>query len=566
VVEALKEAGLYQHTLGEGRHRVTCPWAAEHEEGPSSQAVYAEPDTATPIGLFRCVYAHAEGRDATSLIEHLRLTPAVARAKPRIRVLPGELHLAAAAAERVLATDGTFFHSGGPIVRVVQRPGAGMSCELVNDQTLSAVLSSKIDWEKPHQAKDWVRCDPPQSVVQLLMRGQDRRHLPALAGLARQPFYGPGRRLITSSGYNAETEIYAAFNSQDYKVDVPPGHDPVEHSLEYLSWLIDEFQFASDADRSAALAAMLTAAIRPSLPQAPAFNITATRSGSGKSYLAKVIALLAGPDEPYNVSYPTKADEATKVVLAMLLEKPAVILFDDMQTGWKSFGALNKALTSPTATERLLGSSRTATARTNVLFLGTGNNTEPEQDMRRRVLSVRLAPRSESPALLRYRSEGPLDHIRKHRAAVVGAALTIIGAYQAADYPAIDVPPIGTYEEWCALCRQPLLWLGQPDPATSLIEQLNHDPDQELLGEFLDLWYGRFGSSPMTVRKLLAKANDIHVLMDVLAELPVMDGKYVNPGKLGWYLNKNRGRRANGLRIERADSSERNAWKVVGSG
>lgn len=88
----------------------------------------------------------------------------------------------------------------------------------------------------------------------------------------------------------------------------------------------------------------------------------------------------------------------------------AVILFDDMQTDWKSFGALNKALTSATTTERLLGSSRTATARTNVLFLGTGNNIEPEHDMRRRVVSIRLEPLSATPTLTEFAEEGPVEH------------------------------------------------------------------------------------------------------------------------------------------------------------
>jgi hypothetical protein len=58
---------------------------------------------------------------------------------------------------------------------------------------------------------------------------------------------------------------------------------------------------------------------------------------------------------------------------------------------WKPFGAINKALTSHTTTERLLGKSGTATARTNSLFLGTGNNTGPIKDMRRRVVTARLA-------------------------------------------------------------------------------------------------------------------------------------------------------------------------------
>src|SRR5690606_30134983 len=145
------------------------------------------------------------------------------------------------------------------------------------------------------------------------------------------------------------------------------------HSLMMLKAELGEFEFERPDDLSAAVCAMLTAVIRPGLPLAPAFNINAASSGSGKSFLASLIVLFATPLHPYVTSYPTSATEAIKVILAMLLEKPPVILFDDMQTDWKPFGAINKALTSQTTTERLLGKSGTATARTNSLFLGTGN-------------------------------------------------------------------------------------------------------------------------------------------------------------------------------------------------
>jgi hypothetical protein len=307
---------------------------------------------------------------------------------------------------------------------------------------------------------------------------------------------------------------------------------------------------------------MLTAAIRPTLPQAPAFNITASRSGCGKSYLASIITLMAGPGEPYNVSYPTTAEEATKVVLALLLEKPAVILFDDMTTDWRAFGALNKALTSATTTERVLGSSRTATANTNVLFLGTGNNIEPERDMRRRVVTIRLSPRGDSPALRRFNGN-PVGDLKADRARAVGAALTIIAAHRAAGRPLSDVKPVGTFEAWTDWCRQPLLWLGESDPAQRLIDQVTNDPDQLVLGGLLDAWWRVYGDRPVMVRKLVAEVEQHPDLMDALVELPVMEGRYINSNKLGWYLSKNRGRRVQGLRIEPAECKERKAWRVV---
>lgn len=561
VVDALHRAGLYIKPLGDGQHSLTCPWASEHAAGSEASATYAEPHLGTPFGRFHCRHAHTERRRIVGLLDHLGLTPAKARAKPRIRVSAGDTHLAVAAAERLLAGEGTYFHARGPIVRVVNRPGRGIASELVNDQTLAGALSALIDWERKGKGQEWVRCDPPHQVVQSLSHGQDRLHLPALAGLARQPFYRPDGTLVCLSGFDATTGIYAAFDGADYR-RLSSTREEAEHSIAYLAHLLHEFEFETAADKSAALSAMLTAAVRPSLPQAPAFSVSATRSGSGKSYLAGIIAKMAGPDEPYNVSYPTKSDEASKVVMAMLLEKPAAILFDDMQTDWKSFGPLNKALTSPTTTERLLGSSRTATAATNVLFLGTGNNIEPERDMRRRVVTIRLNPSDENPALRRFKNN-PLEDITTYRTRAVAAALNIIGAYKSEGSPQVGLKPIGTYAEWSDLCRHSLVWLGEEDPATSLIDQVTHDPEQENLAELMAAWHRHFGFSDITVRKIIAKAEFDDDLMDAIAEFPVMEGRSINHHKLGWFFKKVRGRRAGGFRIESGDITERRSWRIV---
>lgn len=560
VVAALKAASLYGKALDDRLHTVVCPWAAEHPTGVSFESTYEEPTASQPIGRFRCEFVHPESRNAASLIHHLGLTPSVARAKPRIRILAGEAHLAIAAAEKVLASDGKHFHAGGPIIRLVWRSGQGIATEAVNDQTLKATLSGRVDFERLDPSGRVIRCDPSQDLIQGLMRGQDRHHLKALAGLAHQPFFRPDGSLVTTAGFDGQTGIYAAFDPSDYDLGEPT-REMAERELDFMEWLLDEFCFGSEFDRSAAVCAMLTAAVRPSLPQAPAFSISATTSGSGKSYLAKIIVLMAGPGEPYNTSFPTKPDEATKLIIAMLLEKPAVILFDDMQTDWKSFGALNKALTSPTTTERQLGSSRTITANTNVLFLGTGNNILPDKDMRRRVVTIHLAPDTETPALSVF-NRNPVEFIRRRRTQVVRAALTIISAFKAAGAPMSEVPPIGTFEEWSASCRQAMLWLGRPDPATSLIEQVSHGSDQEALSHLLDAWTTCFGFSTVTVRKVVEKAQERPDLMDALIECEVTEGFAINQKRLGWFLRKNAGRRAGGYQIERVPSAERLSWKV----
>jgi hypothetical protein len=481
--------------------------------------------------------------------------------RPRIRVSPGDVHLASADAEKVLANTGTYFTSGGALVRIVDRPGRGVSIERINEQTARVVLSEMIDWERKGRDGLWVRCDPPSGVVQALLFGQDRQHLHELNGLARQPYFGANGNLVVETGYNQGSGIYASFEPAAYQL-AKPTREHAQACLDYLNVLIDEFEFEEEADRSAALCALFTAVTRPSLAVAPAFNITATNSGSGKSYLAEVISLFAGPDDPYRVSYPSGADEAGKLIVTVLIEKPAVVLFDDMQGNWKPFGPINRMLTSPTTTERLLGTNRSATVPTKALFLGTGNNIEPERDLRRRVVTIRLAPRAETPTLRSFEYD-PMATMRKHRAQAVARVLSIINAFRAVDEPALEARPIGTYDEWSRLCRYPLMWLGLPDPAQSLIDQVSYDPERQSLGEFLEVWRQCFGSSSVTVRQLVAKSEQRSELLEALEELPVMDGRYVNRGKLGWFIGKNRGRRADGLRIERGDSTDRRSWRVV---
>lgn len=112
-------------------------------------------------------------------------------------------------------------------------------------------------------------------------------------------------------------------------------------------------------------------------------------------------------------------------------------------------------------------------------------------------------------------------------------------------------------------CRNPLVWLGEPDPATSLIEQVRNDDDQDILGEVLELWFKVFDDEPMMVRELVLRAAKDAKFAEILDEAGVMDGAVVNTRRLGWYLKDNLGRWARSLRIVRGPSSQRNTWRVV---
>jgi hypothetical protein len=50
------------------------------------------------------------------------------------------------------------------------------------------------------------------------------------------------------------------------------------------------------------------------------------------------------------------------------------------------------------------------------------------------------------------------------------------------------------------------MWLGHPDPATALLEQVRHDPDGDALSGLMTEWRAVLGSTPTTVRKAVEAA------------------------------------------------------------
>lgn len=569
VVGALKARGLYKTPLGSGKHDVTCPWVQEHTDALDSGSAYFEPDDAFPLGGYCCQHSHRDEYRIRQLLVFLGVDVSVARHKPVIRIVPGELHRVVNAAERELANHGQHYQFGGLIASISTDPTSGDPAIVpTNLPALTQMLSVVVTFEV-FNAKlgEWVRADPPSRHVSVLDNMQQYRYLPPLTGVARQPYFRESDgELITKAGYDAGSHRFGVFDPRQFVIPEPTLEN-ARAALAMLEDLLTEFHFVSATDKAAALSAILTAVVRLTLDFAPAFHSKAHVYGSGKSYLNQLIGLFAGSADNHKVSYPTTAEEATKVILSLLLTSPAVIDFDDMSSDWIPHGTINRVLTSDKITDRILGVSKTATVGTRTLFLGSGNNVGPMRDLLRRVLTIHLDPRCATPATLSY-SGNPVEKVRANRGAYVAAVLTIILAWRKAGSPRSVTKSIVTYGgSWTHYCREPLMWLGHPDPATSLIEQVTHDPDADTLLGLMTEWYRSFGSIPTTVRKAVDHAYteqpNSKDLRDAIREFPVEEKGSINRSKLGWLLKKNANRIVGGYTFEQASADGRVAWRVV---
>lgn len=356
---ALKTADLYKSELGEGKHEVTCPWLDEHTDQLDSGAAYFEPSVHHPLGGFKCQHSHGDRYSLKDLLSQLGLTRRHVRNKPCIRVIEGELQSMVDAAQFALAATGRVFQYGGQIVQVARDPRTGAAKFVqLTDADLTLLLSAEVEWERCDPKGDkarWYRCNPAPNCIRLLAQSQGFNYLPEVVGIARQPILGNNGKFLSQRGYDAKSKLFCEFAPDKFGRPEPTEAN-ARFALARLRKLLGEFRFASKQDEAAALCAIFTGVMRPTIGRAPAFHVRAPSPGTGKSYLCDVIARFAGPGEPAKVSYPRTDEEATKVILATMLQAPAVLDFDDMTVDWRPYGAVNRL--SP----QTMRSSRRSTA------------------------------------------------------------------------------------------------------------------------------------------------------------------------------------------------------------
>jgi hypothetical protein len=235
--------------------------------------------------------------------------------------------------------------------------------------------------------------------------------------------------------------------------------------------------------------------------------------------------------------------------------------------------AIDSFLTASTYSDRILGSSATASLPNRVLFICTGNNIRLLGDTCRRVLLARIDTNSEDPYTREFAID-PAAFAMQHRQKLVLHALTIIRAYFTAGAPRLGKGRTASFEPWDDLVRQPVIWIaneaaklgGFPafaDPIEVIKRQFAGDPEVQKLDAFMQAWHSAFGAKPTTVATAIRHfVTYDSSLQDALDEIAGQNGK-LNPRILGRWIERNRGRPHNGYRIDRGTKRDGNTTWVV---
>ena len=444
--------------------------------------------------------------------------------------------------------------AGSLVVMPVEAPWL-LERLMVDADWLRIVCEKKADGKEPVFRE--TRINAPEIVARTLLAKAGEWRFPVLTGILEAPTLRPDGSVVSSDGYDQESGLYLDMGGAAFPpIPERPTKDDAARALTLLCELVKDFPFVAESDRAAALAAMLTALVRRSLPSAPLFGNTAPKMGSGKSLLHDLVNILATGRRCNVMALSDDAREEKKRLLALLIAGDPVVCYDNVDRPLGG-AALSQALTQETIQDRYLGVSRMVTASTRTTFLANGNNLEFEGDLTTRVVLCALDPEVEHPEERRF-DVNLLEETPRRRGELVVAGLTVLRAFVVAGKPDVGLKPFGRFEAWSNWIRASLVWLGMADPLGGSKRVEERDPVRSGLKSLLTAWYSSFDSAGKTAAEAVAGARFQNeeglALREALLEVVGEQKGEISTRRLSHYLSKYESRIEGALRIVRADT------------
>jgi putative DNA primase/helicase len=496
-----------------------------------------------------------------------------------IEIRDGELPRLVDACEELLLQPGLppearVFQRGGQLVRVtvlptsqagggVDRPPGAAIIQAVDRTFLQDLLGRNGRFVRfDRRRKALVPTNLPRAVPETVLARKGFWRLPVLRGIVSCPTLRPDGSLLSTPGYDPSSGYFLA---DGLRVQVPeaPGRADVAAALDSLRGLLAGFVFVAEVDEAVAVTLLLTAVARPALDSTPLIIVSAPVRGSGKSTLVDLAAVLATGRRCAVLSATGNPEELEKRLVGCLLSGDGLVSLDNLN-GSLASDLLCQASTAEAVKLRPLGASAQVEIANTTLWTANGNNLVVAGDLARRSLVCRLDPEVERPEERTFAFD-PVARARENRATYVGHVLTILRGYIAAGRPDMGLVPFGSFERWSAMVRAALVWAGTCDPCESRTSIIEEDPELARLRALLSAWWEKFGSTPRTVREIIAAAQVLDSpLCEPLGEIAGDGPARFNTQRLGIWLRRNMGRVAGGLKLQRAGTARDGAaWQVV---
>lgn len=403
-----------------------------------------------------------------------------------------------------------------------------------------------------------VDADPPAALLKQIIAQGERRNLKPLDGVITGPTIRLDGSLLDAPGYDRETRLlFDPMGEIVPTIPANPSFEQAEAALETLMYPFQSFPFVDATAKGAMLAAILTAAIRPVLPTAPAIAFDAPIQGSGKSLLASCVgALMEGRAPDVWPHTQGRDDEETRKRLFTALRMGGKALIWDNVVGVFDSASMAAFITADAMVDRVLGKSETVRVPNRALLILTGNNLSLVGDLPRRVIICRIDPETDQPFARQF-DLAPLQWVLDHRMAMLAAACTLIRA-RFTHYMTPAPGRLASFDAWDDLVRQTVVWANTMlcpfdfgDPMDLVREAQAADPETDALFALLDALRERFGNAEFSAKEVMATIQG-GILRNAIetAIVDIAGDKAArSPKSLGRVLKHREGRIVHGLRL-----------------
>jgi hypothetical protein len=407
-------------------------------------------------------------------------------ARPVVRLIAGEYPSIARQVTGIVASE--VYKQSGALVRIgrpddladgITRDADTRSILQVSSSYMRSLAGDSADFVAyDGRAKDWVRKDCPPDLARDILTMGDWPNVRPLDAIARAPFVRINGTACDVPGYDAPSRVFYMPNANFPRLPLTVSRSEALIALATLLNPFQEFPYATPAARSAFVAHILTEAVRPAIRTSPMYWFTAPDAGTGKTLLAEMPSAIVHGVQPAVRPWVSDSDELRKTLFASLVAGDRSIMFDNVPTAHKVRTAeLCAFITSPVWKDRRLGASEMVEVPNRAVLSATGNNITPVADMARRSLVVRLDANSADRKQRRFKIADLPTYVKEHRVELLIAALTVVLGWQQNKSGVLDEMPIAlpSFEDWSSMVRDPLLWLGMPDPVQSQEEETDDE-------------------------------------------------------------------------------------------
>ena len=449
------------------------------------------------------------------------------------------------------------FHRDGRLVTVRVADGEHVLAPL-SREALDNLINRRCCFLGFDRRGDEVRLDAPKWVAEMIYGLGEWPTFREIRQVTAAPFLRPdGSVGGLKPGYDAESKVWADVPEGLVPSPENPTDEEARVAIQKLLNVVDEFPFESPASKAVFVSAVLTIPARRHIAGAvPLFVVDASKSGSGKTLLARVIAMIGtGTDQGLANSGANEAEFRKAITSFLLSGQPVMIL--DNQVGKLGGEALDRLLTSGKWMDRLLNHNLVVTLKNDIVTIVTSNNSQIVGDTGRRSLAIRLVPECEYPEYREFQRTDLLRHVQRHRSELALAAITILRWQIVRGYPETKVfdritddgqvvqSPVGSFgsfEAWSRLVRQAVIQLGLPDPVRtqSAIREIDDQAIAKrrfvtVLAEWKPDWNG---TAEELVRDVcsLGKASEVWQALDGILDWEDFNGPDPIPARVGYKL------------------------------